>query len=247
MAVSGGYLAVQIRAAALRQIVGFREYIFGEVLPAFGNLDQKANKVADEYYAQVGAQIASEYDYVDMADVADDAQDRAIDFYEMAVSIRQTMLNLLAVGLFHLAEQQLAHSCRDGAFTVEPPQNTQWAKVVAWYSQHFMLDLESLPSWTVMDELRLVANAVKHAEGAATKHLRELRPELFRNPILDRVGEMFGPDNLEIPPFEVYLPLAGEDLFVRDALLELYTQSAESFFAEIADYFEAHEGEYLPR
>ena len=30
------------------------------------------------------------------------------------------MLNLLASGLYHLAEQQLADSCRDGSFTVRP-------------------------------------------------------------------------------------------------------------------------------
>jgi hypothetical protein len=46
------------------------------------------------------------------------------------------------------------------------------------------LDLSSLPSWPVIDELRLVANVVKHGEGDSAEKLRETRPELFVYPSL---------------------------------------------------------------
>ena len=97
------------------------------------------------------------------------------------VSVRQAMLNLLAAGLYHLAEQQLADSYRDASFHVDPPPDTNVGLVSDWYSAHFGLDLKTLPSWAVFDELRLVANAVKHAEGAATRQLRERRLEFFSN------------------------------------------------------------------
>ena len=98
------------------------------------------------------------------------------------VSLRQSMLNLLAAGLFHLTEQQLAVLCRDAGFTTDPPRDTKMDEVKKWYAANLRLYLEALPSWGVINELRLVANAVKHAEGSATRQLRTLRPELFSNP-----------------------------------------------------------------
>jgi hypothetical protein len=87
------------------------------------------------------------------------------------VSVRQTMLNLVAAGLFHLVEQQLADFCRDGCFNVAPP-STGLEKATAWYRDHFDLDLPSLRAWRNVDELRLVANAFKHAEGGSASKLR---------------------------------------------------------------------------
>ena len=110
------------------------------------------------------------------------AEEEGIAFYETMVSVRQAMLNLLAAGLFHLVEQQLAHSCRDGAFTIEPPHKTNLFEVSPWYREHFFLDLENLHNWGRVDELRLVTNTVKHAEINQIDRLRKLRPDLFRNP-----------------------------------------------------------------
>jgi len=116
-----------------------------------------------------------------MAAVAEAAHDHSLRWYQMMVSVRQSMLNLLVSGLFHLAEQQLAESCRDASSHIEPPRDTKLGLVADWYRDHFQLDHKSLPSCGIFDELRLVANAVKHAEGSATRQLRAIRPELFRS------------------------------------------------------------------
>jgi hypothetical protein len=147
------------------------------------------------------------------------------------------MLNLLAAGLFHLIEQQLAALCRDAGFMVDPPKDTNLKIVANWYRANLRLELGTLSSWPMIEELKYVANAVKHAEGGATDKLRSLRPELFTHPALDF-------DEMSI--FEtrtVAAPLAGEDLFVREDLLIKYAEAVESFFLEIAAHFEAHENE----
>jgi hypothetical protein len=34
-----------------------------------------------------------------------------------------------------------------------------------WYREQLNIDFEALPSWEVINEMRLVANTVKHGEG----------------------------------------------------------------------------------
>src|ERR1700722_15655143 len=105
--MNGNYIEMQVNSRIVGPIVAFREYIFRDVLPAFGNIDARANQVADDYFNRVGSLPANEYQSFDMSDVADAAQAHSLDWWEMMTSLRQTMLNLLAAGLFHLVEQQL--------------------------------------------------------------------------------------------------------------------------------------------
>jgi hypothetical protein len=101
-------------------------------------------------------------------------------------------------------------------FTVPPPKDTNINAVADWYQQHFVLDLRKLPAWSTIDELRLVANATKHAEGRSAEQLREKRPELFRYPPM---GEMF----LGNAPRPITQPLAGEDFYVTPEIMEEYS------------------------
>lgn len=246
MALSGSYLALQIRHRVVGPVLSFSECIFRDVLPSFGNLDKRADEVADEYYNRIGSQPAGEYEDVDMASVAEAAHDHSLGWYQMMVSVRQAMLNLVASGLYHLAEQQLADSCRDGSFHIDPPRDTKLAEVATWYRNHFGLDLSTLPSWTVFDELRLVANAVKHAEGAGTRQLRKRRPELFANPDFAELYKEFAEAGIPPSMAPVLAPLSGEGLFVSEKLLKTYAAGAESFFGEIAQFFDANAETYFP-
>ena len=143
--------------------------------------------------------------------------------------LRQTTLNLFAAGLFHLVEQRLADLCRDASFDVLPPRDTKLSVVTSWYGDHFLLELQKLPPWPTIDEMRLVANVVKHAEGRSAEDSRDVRPELF---------EFVRP---------VRMPLAGDDLYVTEDRFRIYGEAAHQFFADIATYFETHAGEYYPR
>jgi hypothetical protein len=249
MAVDGSYLAMQVRLRALGPVRAFAECIFHDVVPAFENLDKRADEVANEYYNRIGSQSAGEYEDVDMADVAEAATERSLSWYQMMVALRQSMLNLLASGLFHLAEQRLADLCRDGSFHIDPPHDSKLADVSPWYREHFGLDLAALPSWSVFDELRLVANAVKHAEGSAssaTRQLRQRRVEFFSNPDYAEIYKEYQEAGIAQTFVPVLAPLSGGDLFVNEALLRMYAESAESFFRAVAQYFETNGERYFP-
>jgi len=242
--MTGSYLEVQIGGWIARPIIAFRKYVFSDILPAFGNLDERARQMESDYYNRVLAQPVGESgDDVDMASVAESAEARSLSWYEMMNSLRQTMLNLLAAGLFHLAEQQLAALSRDASFSGILLKDSKMEKVADWYLAHLHLDFKTLTSWAMMNELRLVANAVKHGEGSAEKQLRSMRAELFSNPAHAEFYKEVGVEPLMGP---VVAPLSGEDLFVSEKLLHLYAQAAESFFAEIAEHFKVHGYDFYP-
>ena len=155
----------------------------------------------------------------------------------------RTTLNLFAAGLFHLLEQQLANVCLDGAFDVPPPGDTKLSVVAGWYSRHFNLDFAALSAWPRIEELRLIANAVKHAEGGSAQRLRELRPELFQNPSLRDLFPDF-PFMHTAPSLR--LPLAGDDFYVTDERFSEYREAANRFLEEIAEHFEANAEDLYP-
>jgi hypothetical protein len=239
--VNGSYLEWQIKQRVIGPVRAFGEYIFRDVLPPFGNMSERADKIAENLYEEIGNRPMCEDGDFDMADVAEEAHDRALDWYEMTKSVRQMMLNLLAAGLFHLVEQQLSVICQDRGFTFDPPKDTQWERVERWYEQNLRLTLKALPSYPRIDELRLVANTVKHGDGSAATKLRVVRAELFIDPVIahTELGEKDFFMNRA-----VVAPMAGEDLFVTENVLKGYVEGAESFFREIADHFGAHADEY---
>ena len=115
------------------------------------------------------------------------------DEFIAIVNVRQGMLNLLAVFLWHLFETQRerlrAQSCEHG---FEPPRS---------------------PDNSDIEELRYAANAIKHGDGRSAEELRALRPDLFRTPHwTNSDGEPESPSALR-PPGEL-VPLAGEGIYV---------------------------------
>ncbi|MFN0104138.1 MAG: hypothetical protein ACKV2U_18895 [Bryobacteraceae bacterium] len=235
--MSRKYLAWRVRILS-GPIVAFREYFFREVLPPFGNIDVRADTLRNECFNNIGRQLARD-DGIDMADAADAAQEHALDWWEMMTSLRQSMLNLAAAGLFHLVEQQLTTLSADGLFRGDKLPDTKLSNVSQWYRDELDIDLTALPSWKRIGEMRKVANTIKHGEGSSAKQLRALRPELFVNPAYNRIYEREGLSMAErMREQKLAAPLSGEDFFVTEEVLLEYATSAEAFFNEIAAAFE---------
>jgi len=124
--------------------------------------------------------------------------------------------------------------------------DTKLEVVKTWYLDNLGIDLSSLPSWGIIDELRLVANSVKHAEGKSAMQLRELRPELFSNPDLAEILAEWERYGRRQEPGPLLAPLAGEDLFVSENHLKAYADGARSLFEEIIELCESHSDDRFP-
>lgn len=232
----------RINGFTLPEIRTYGECVFHDLLPAFDNLNARAEQSADAEYARLGSEPASDDWDGDMALLAERAHDKGLAFYETMYGLRQSVLNLFAVGLFHRLEQELADLCRDGAFMVDCPTDSGLSVVAEWYSQHFNLELNALLSWPTIEELKFLAHTTKHAEGRSAERLRRIRPELFENPYLrDLSPEMSG------IRWTIHRPLSGEGLYVTPEILQQYCTACVNFVSEIAGHFELHGEEWFPR
>lgn len=236
-------MAWRVRSSPAPYVKAYGECVLRDVLPAFSDLVKKADKVAHAEFQRLGSLPADENSNGDMSAAAEAAEEKGQVFYDTMVALRQSTLNLFAAGLFHLVEQQLADLCVDGAFEVLPPTDTKLSVVAEWYNRHFNLNLASLEVWPKIVELRLIANAVKHAEGGAAQRLRDLCPELFQHPSL---RELFPDFPFMHTAPSLRLPLAGDDFYVTDERFSDYSEAANRLFELIAEYFEAHADDLYP-
>ena len=219
-------------------LLAFNQDIFRDVLKAFDNLEERANEQANEFFNNYPAN-----EYTDPGDVADWANDHSYSWWETMVSLRQSMVNLLAAGLFHLIEQQLGALSLDCGY--ERVRNTKLDVVKDWYRANVGIDLASLAAWAKIDELRLVANSVKHAEGGSATQLRQVRPDLFKNPAFAEIRAEMGGRWLDRHE-PLAMPLAGEDLFVTEDDLRNYSAAGVALFEGIVEFCEARRDERFP-
>jgi hypothetical protein len=239
MTVSGSYLAFQLRGA-LPFFRIYRDSILSDALAGFVNLDQSASAVADAAFKRLGSRPGTD-DSGDLEQEAEWAHEEGQAYCEAMIGLRQATINLLAAGLYHLLEQQLTKvtfDCKFRDIHLDPgkanlgPNGT----LLPWYRNHFDLDLKQLPHWKTIDELRLVAGAVKHADDGSARELRKKRDELFTNPVLDTMPT---PDSGRWP---VRSPLAGEDLFVTEQIFSNYANAAHDFMEAIVWQFQRNAG-----
>ncbi len=227
--IYGSHLAWQFGTFAVPCFRAYRDHIIADVLSGYTNIEERADRVADEAYERLGSRPCGEDFDGDRSDDAEVAAERGELYYAMMSGMRQATINLHAAGLFHLLEQQVGNLISrilndDERF----PESNIYA-YAAWYSENLALDLKRLPHWTEIDELRLVANAVKHAEGKSEAELRLLRPDLFEHPIGAEMG-IPGPSTSH----EAFrLPLAGDGLYVTEAVFAEYATVVYDFVIAI--------------
>lgn len=89
------------------------------------------------------------------------------------------------------------------------------------------LMLEFLPSWATIVELRVVANAGKHADGTSADAFRERFPRYFDDPSLVEGMTLRVGTNPR-----VYLPLSGDDVYLRLADLQRFVGALVDFWSE---------------
>lgn len=232
-------MAWRVQAGALPLLRRYADCVLTDLMPGFGDVGDRADLFAETEFERLCQETVNEDG--DMGALADQAQEAGLRFHETMKGLQQGSLNLFTAGLFHLLEQGLAELCWDGAFRIPEPRDTKLSVVADWYQRHLGLSLQSLPDWTHVDELRLLANAVKHAEGGSARELRQRRPDLFIDP---SIPPELVPHAAMRPRLRA--PLAGDELYVTPQILRTYSDRAVSFFESIRSHFLAHRDHPYP-
>ena len=240
MAVQGSYIARRMRMGVLPFDRVYGQWVDAHIIPLASQLTVMADAVEKQAYDELMSQPVGEDYSGDGSEEAERAFDMGLSFYENISDMYQGTLNLFAAGLFHLIEQQLADLTRDGAFDIEA-SDTKLQNLIDWYEQHFQVALTQFPSWSLIEELRLVANATKHAEGSAATKLRSVHPELFQNPVVRKIDT-----NTPVFHMPVHLPLGGDGLYVTGDDFRRYHRATLDLFEWLVESFENHADEYYP-
>jgi hypothetical protein len=238
MAVHGSYIASRIRVEVLPFVKVYGQWVEERIIPLASQLGAMADAVKKQAYREQMSQPVGEDNIGDGYEAAEYAFDVGFAFYGNITGVYQGTLNLFAAGLFHLLEQQLAAMTRGRGRRNRniAASDTQLEKVIHWYQQHFHLDLKQFPSWSLIEELRLVANTTKHAEGSAATKLRSIHHELFQNP-----------DNIPVFDRPVHLPLGGDGLYVTADDFRNYHKAALDLFDWLVESFENHADQSYPQ
>jgi hypothetical protein len=145
MAVQGGYISWRIRQAARPFVRVYGQWVEERIIPLASQLSEMADVVEKEAYDRLMSQPVGEDYYGDGSEEAEHAFDVGLSFYQNITAMYQGTLNLFAAGLFHVIEQQLADLTRDGAIDIEG-SDTTLRNVIAWYKEHFQVDLTQFQS-----------------------------------------------------------------------------------------------------
>ncbi len=109
----------------------------------------------------MGRSVSPE-DY-DPGDFVDSAFDEGFEFYELMHDTRQGLVNGLAATLYHLFEQQLCEFYRLVAWDKKAVLSGKDAEEKL---RAIGVDVANFPEWAFLNELCLLTNCVKHAEGS---------------------------------------------------------------------------------
>lgn len=212
----------------IRALVGS---LSDRLLPAFGNIEAEANQKSDEEYERLGSLPACEA--IDMTDLAEKAFETGLAHYQMMSGLRQGLLNIFAAALYHLYEQQVMLFHRREVLDLGEENNANLFKHTVFRKRLLRknIDVKSFLSWPLIDELRLLANTVKHAEGGSASDLHAQRPELFIVPSVEEGLPFLGSK----PVARVFGPLMGEDLYVSLEDIRRYANAVEQFWSELSD------------
>jgi hypothetical protein len=243
MSIYGNHLAWHFGTFTVPCFRAYRDHILADILSGYAKIDEHAKRIADEAYEQMGSRPGGGDFDRDGSEDAEAATERGVLYYEMMTGMRQATINLHAAGLFHLLEQQLGNLVSKILYEDDEFPKSNIHAYARWYRDNLGLDLEKLPQWSKIDELRLVANAVKHAKGDSEAELRPLRPDLFEHPIRKEMGLSGLPFRQE----PLRLPLAGDGLFVTEEVFAEYATVVYDFVSAILAHLKKNAKTLYPR
>ncbi len=162
--------------------------------------------------------------------------------YDRLNGVRQAAANMATVMLWRLLEQQMLVFHTRQVLTMHEEkaarENTEERKKLFQLEKfHALLDagccsMKSLSAWSKVNELRLVANSVKHGSGPSSDELFTIRTDLLY--------PNYDTQEHNSRPFLLRKPAAGEDLYVTEKDIAAYFEAAISLWQEFSSKIEEH-------
>lgn len=221
----GRFWAEHFSRVFSKQITHFCVAVETRFLPTFESLEAEAQQVSDTEWERLGHIVNPEY--ADESQLAEQAYEIGVEYFMSMDGVRQSLINLVVMALYHLFEQQLLLFHRRQVLHPTEENDKKLINTAEFKARLSTAGVEitSLSAWPKVEELRVVANTIKHAEGTSADNLRQLRPDLFNRP----QTREFTSSSMS----HVYMPLAGEDIYLTVADLKGYCEALLKFWKEL--------------
>jgi len=205
----------------LQEFQHYSAVFHDRITQAFENLNDEAERVQADAYDRFASSNPSREE--DNSGIAEAAYFEGVDFCLATDAIRQGVVNLMIAGLYHLLEQQSQYMATQvlSQPSIPPAGNGGFAQLETLLEHKFGIKIKSFKSNPMLDELRLVANVVKHAGGGSLEKLKGINPNLFKDPQSGMVSRL---------PVR---PLVGEGLRLTDVHFDTYKNCIDHFWQEL--------------
>jgi len=207
------------------------EALEGRLLLTFSGVEQEAEQKAEEEWEKL-CSLPAENEDGDLSDAAEQASEAGLRYYQLMMGLQQGLVNLFAVALYHLYEQQLMFFHRKEVLHPAEENDPALFSLKA-FGERLMehgIDITQFACWPTIQELRLLANTVKHGDGRSAEELLKTCQDLFVPPDFDEI-----PVGLPWSFTGVFKPLMGEDVYVSMDHLKRYAESVKQFWSELYD------------
>lgn len=179
------------RYRLIKQHDFFVQQMRDRILARFSNIEAEAEKYGEDEYERIGNSPASEYDFRDMADVAETANENAVEFYSLLDDLRKQATLSAIAGMYHQWEKELRKFLElemRHYFKADAVIKLAWVKDVRNLFdilKEFGWDCTALAFFTKIDACRLVVNVYKHGKGRSLNELNDKFPQYLNNPMRD--------------------------------------------------------------
>ena len=217
------FWAYHIKVNFLAGIDYYARCLEKKIIPAFDSIEKEADEIEREAFKNPSEYIDPEF--YDPADAAEDAFEKGLEYYEWMKDMLQGITNLFTAGLYHLFEQQLLLFHCQELLDLSEKNNIKLLNLTEAKDRLFKhgIIIENFNSWSKINELRIVANTVKHADGSSAQKLKSKRPDLFSrttNPLFITPPTIPGP---------LRTPLTGDSLYITQNEFNKFIAAVKEF------------------
>lgn len=164
--------------------IAFSQVVTKRIVPTFDAFGTEALKQGEEWFrSKTAGLVPLDNDQYEAAGYfAEKAVDETLVLADTLAAMYFASLGLYTVGLFHVFEEhfeELPLRILEAHIYSEKIERKELAD---WLKADVSIDVGAFKTWAVIEELLLVANAIKHAEGNSAKALRGHRPDLSIHP-----------------------------------------------------------------
>lgn len=212
------------RERALARLEVFRTQMLDRVFPAFADIEAEARERGDALFREHLSRPT--YQEGDEASLAEYAHEAAVEHYRDLHEVLITSINFATATLFHahwetpVRDWLVSEAPMFGATKAEMKklETTKLKDVMAFLARQGWSPGD--PAWLEhLDELRLVANTVKHARGDSAQALYARNRRLFYPFNLMDDDEMIGAYQAD-----------GSDLVIEPEQFAGYAEAVEAFW-----------------